>query len=281
MGKYEKEVKVLDIDKKNIEEKLVELGAHKKEESLQQIYVYDLPSIYARFYDCILQLKKCSKPYEFEVCRNKLEGVLNEIDNLITSEEQEKLREEGFGDSLSNLLKYTNNMELLEKFSNKSIVDIVKIYGINPNKWVRLRRTNDKTTLTIKHILNPNIQGQDKIQRVIETEMEVPSIEIGNDILNQLGFSFRNCQEKYRTTYDFEGVEIDIDSWPLIPTYIEIENDSEKVIESVIQRLGLGEKEIISCNTADVYKKYGIDIYQFRELKFPQREEKQVDSREE
>ena len=268
MGKYEKEVKILDINKEKIEEKLFELGAIKKEEGLQQIYVYDLQSIYARFYDCILQLKKCSKIYEFEVCRNKLEVILNEVDNLITNEDREKLKQTTSYNYFCNLLYNTNNEKLLETFTDIRIINIIKEYGVNQNKWVRLRKTNNKITLTIKHILKNGDKTDKKIQKVMETEMEVPSIEICNEILNQLGFSFRNYQEKYRTTYDFNNVEVDIDSWPLIPTYMEIENDSEEIIESVIQKLELGEKEIISCNTTDVYKKYGIDIYQYRELKF-------------
>lgn len=55
MEKLEKEVKILDINKTMLEKTLRELGAEKLEESLQKIYVYDLPSIYARFYDCIMQ----------------------------------------------------------------------------------------------------------------------------------------------------------------------------------------------------------------------------------
>ena len=272
MGKFEKEVKILDIDKKMIEKKLVELGAQKKEESMQQIYVYDLPSIYARFYDCLLQLKKSIKPYEFEVCRNKLEGILREVDNLTGTKEQEILEQEGYNKTLSNLLRSTSNSELLTTLSSKCIVDIVKEYGINPNKWVRLRKSGDKTTLTVKHILKPSNESN-KIQNVIETEMEVPSIEEANDMLNQLGFSFRNYQEKHRVRYNFEDLEIDIDSWPLIPTYMEIECESEDHIDSIVKKLELENKKVVSCNTADVYKLYGIDLYQFRELKFPQKEE--------
>jgi len=150
------------------------------------------------------------------------------------------------------------------------IIDIINNYEINPNKWVRLRRTNNKTTITVKHILNPKTQEMQKmsIQSVLETEMEVPSMEIGNSLLEQLGFSFRNYQEKERETYVLDGVEIDIDTWPMIPTYIEIENDSESKIKEIIEKLGLENNEIVSCNTEDVYKKYGIDLYQFRELRF-------------
>lgn len=277
MGKLEKEIKILNVDKNKIESVLSKLGANKIEESLQQIYVYDLPSIYARFYDCLLQLKQCKKTYEFEVCRSKLYGILTEIDNLTTDEEQEKLEQLTSVKYLRELLVRTKNEDLLSRFSSKGITEIVKQYGINPNKWVRLRNTNGKVTITIKHILNPDIQANSdsQIQKVMETEMEVPSIEDANNILEQLGFAFRNYQEKNRVTYDFNGVEVDIDSWPLIPTYVEVENDSEDVINDTIKQLELQEHEIVSCNTADVYKKYGIDLYQFRELRF---QSKEIDS---
>lgn len=279
MGKLEKEVKILNVNKNAITRVLDEIGARKIEESLQQIYVYDLPSIYARFYDCLLQLRQCDKSYEFEVCRNKLQEILTEVDNLTTAEEQEKLEQETSVKYLIDLLNRTNNEELLSRLSDKNIVETIKKYGINPNKWVRLRKTNGRTTLTIKHILNPEVQAEkgSKIQKVMETEMEVPSIEEANNILKQLGFSFRNYQEKKRETYSVDGVEVDIDSWPLIPTYIEIENDSEKVILDTVKKLRLQDHEIVSCNTADVYKKYDIDLYQFRELRFIQRESKTED----
>ena len=279
MGKLEREVKILGVNKIELERMLEQLGAEKVEECLQKIYVYDLPSIYARFCDCLLQLKRVNKPYEFEICRNKLQGVLNEVDNLTTGEEQRKIEETASTRYLVDLLNRTNNEDLLDRFSNKSIVEIIKKYGINPNKWVRVRETNGRTTITIKHILNPDLQkdSKEEIQRVMETEMEVPSIEEVNSILEQLGFSFRNYQEKNRATYSVDGVEVDIDSWPMIPSYVEIENDSNELIKSTIERLGLQEHEIVSCNTADVYKKYGIDLYAFRELRFVQRENEGID----
>ena len=73
---------------------------------------------------------------------------------------------------------------------NWDIIKIIKQFSINPNKWIRLRETNGKTTITIKHILNEELQAEygTKMQPVLETEMEVPSIESGNAILEQLGF---------------------------------------------------------------------------------------------
>ena len=270
MEKLEKEVKILEVNKNELEKRLSRINAKKKEESLQQIYVYDLPSIYARFYDCLLQLKNIDKPYQYEICRDKLQKVLIEVDNLTTEEEQETIEQGNSTKSLVELLNKTQNENLLSRFSDEKIVEIVKKYKINPNKWVRLRKTNEKTVLTIKHILNADMQANNNVnmQKVMETEMEVPSIEEANSILEQLGLSFRNYQEKNRITYEVDRVEVDIDTWPLIPTYVEIENDSTELIQSIIKKLELQEHEIVSCNTVDIYNKYGIDLYQFRELKF-------------
>ncbi len=270
MKKLEKEVKILEVNKNELEKRLSRINAKKIEESLQQIYVYDLPSIYARFYDCLLQLKNIDKPYQYEICRDKLQKVLIEVDNLTTEEEQETIEQGNSTKSLVELLNKTQNENLLSRFSDEKIVEIVKKYKINPNKWVRLRKTNEKTVLTIKHILNADMQANNNVnmQKVMETEMEVPSIEEANSILEQLGLSFRNYQEKNRITYEVDRVEVDIDTWPLIPTYVEIENDSTELIQSIIKKLELQEHEIVSCNTVDIYNKYGIDLYQFRELKF-------------
>ena len=270
MKKLEKEIKVLDINKNEIEKRLGEIGAKKVEESLQKIYVYDMPTIYGRFYDCLLQLKLAKKEYEYEVCRNKLQGVLIEVDDLLTNEVKGEIEKNTSMKKFEDLLNSIDNNQLLEEFSNDWIVNIIKQFGYNPNKWIRLRETNGKTTLTIKHIFNTNntSTNNSKIQKVIETEIEVPSIVEANNLLEQLGFFYRNYQEKYRVTYNVDGVEVDIDSWPLIPTYIEIENDSEKVIQETIDKLGLNGYEIVSCNTDDIYIKYGVDLYKHRELKF-------------
>ena len=249
MSKIEKEVKVLDIEIEQLKKKLESLGAVLKNDGIQKIYVYDLPSIYSRFYDCMMQLEKCSKPYDIEVCKSKLRTLFLEIDNLMTLEQQESTFNAIGYKHLNDTLSIQDVDRLKETLSKSEIVRLVKQFGINPNKWVRLRETNGKTTITIKHILNEKLQAEfgTKMQPVLETEMEVPSIESGNAILEQLGFSFRNYQEKKRTTYVLDNTEVDIDSWPLIPPYLEVEGESDEQIDSIVRKLALSGKEIVSC----------------------------------
>ena len=57
----------------------------------------------------------------------------------------------------------------------------------------------------------------------MELETVVGDFDVMNDILKELGYNYRNYQENYRIIYSLDDVEISIDSWPLIPTYAEIE----------------------------------------------------------
>ena len=61
----------------------------------------------------------------------------------------------------------------------------------------------------------------------------------------------------------------------LVKDIEEYENGDE-LIQSTIEKLSLQKHEIVSCNTADVYKKYGIDLYAFRELRFTQRKNEEI-----
>ena len=149
------------------------------------------------------------------------------------------------------MLLNTDDVKLKDILCTSEVRKMIKTFDINPNKWIRVRETDGKTTITVKHILNEKLQAEygTNMQPVLETEMEVPSIKSANAILEQLGFAYRNYQEKKRTSYTLDGTEIDIDIWPLIPPYLEIEGKSDEQIHQVVKKLGLMDKETISCNT--------------------------------
>lgn len=140
-------------------------------------------------------------------------------------------------------------------------------YDFNPkkeNKWVRLRTNGKINTLTIKEITNNKA-----IDGTNELEIEVSDFTKANEILNQLGYIYRNYQENKRTTYTLDGVEIDIDSWPMIPTYVEIEGKSKEDVYNIIDKLNLPKKDITYLDVTGIYNDiYNIDVLSIKELKF-------------
>ena len=138
-------------------------------------------------------------------------------------------------------------------------------YHNNSKKWIRVRQTNDKTTIAVKHILADN---GTKFQQMLETEIEVPSLNEANNLLEALGYAYKSYQEKERVTYVLDGYELDIDTWPGIPTYVEVEGTSEKELDKLLKKLGYSFKDTISCTADEVYEKYGLSMFDNRELKF-------------
>lgn len=139
-------------------------------------------------------------------------------------------------------------------------------YEFNPNiyeKWIRLRTDGTNTTLTIKEIKDYTITG------TYEKEINVSDFETTNDILKDLGYNPKNYQENMRTRYILDGVEIDIDTWPLIPTYLEIEGKSEEDVYLMLEKLNIAKSEAITLDVEGIFLKYyGIDVSKIPSLKF-------------
>lgn len=141
-----------------------------------------------------------------------------------------------------------------------------RIYNFNPasdGKWIRLRTDGKNTTLTIKEIKSQEIDGTEEI------EIQVSDFETTNTMLNKLGYKSHTYQENKRTRYILDNVEIDIDTWPYIPTYVEIEGKSTEAVKNMINKLGLEDRKITSIDVQGVFKKfYKIDIAKKEEVKF-------------
>ena len=157
-------------------------------------------------------------------------------------------------------------VNLLEENNAKFVGDWLQMrycYDFHPvkeNSWIRLR-TNGKTTeLTIKEI------SSDKIDGTKEAEIIVSDFKSTDEILNKLGYSARSKQENRRIRYMLDGVEIDIDFWPLIPTYVEFEGPSEQSILNVCKKLQIDTSKLTSLDVASIYKHYGYDLSDLHEI---------------
>ena len=135
---------------------------------------------------------------------------------------------------------------------------------ILPNKWIRLRTNGKKTTLTIKEI-----KDKTAIDGTMELETFVGDFDVMNDILKELGYRYRNYQENYRIIYSLDNVEISIDSWPLIPTYAEIEGKTNEDVVMALEKLGYTLDDATTLDVTSIYNEiYGIDLLKIKELKF-------------
>ena len=128
-------------------------------------------------------------------------------------------------------------------------------------KWIRLRTNGIKTTLTIKDIVSSKIDG------TRELEIEVSDFENANMILNELGYEDKGYQENRRCQYVLDDVEIDIDDWPHIPTYLEIEGPSEERVYEVLKLLDYSIEDTTTKDIEGIYLDYGYELSKNYDLK--------------
>jgi len=154
-----------------------------------------------------------------------------------------------------------NEEKIIEKLNNcgaKFVGDWLQIRycydfnPVNPNSWIRLRTNGKETTLTIKEIQDKSISGTK------EWEIEVSDFVVADQMLNKMGYKARSKQENRRIRYLLDGVEIDIDFWPMIPSYLEFEAESEEQIKQVCRKLGIDFSELVTLDVSSIYDKYGI-----------------------
>lgn len=272
------EVKVLDINLDEIEKKLLEIGAKRISDNIQRILTYDFRDISSEYQSILYDLNNHISEKIVNHAISRLKQLFFDLDDLINEKDidgNERKAIERIFNSQS-LKEYIDNAifdeNLISKLNSNEFISIVEKYNINPNKWIRLRQTGDKTTITVKHILNrkTNKSGvrEHSISSVLEYEIYIDDFDKGREVLELLGYYHKNYQEKRRITYRLDDDEIDIDFWPHIPPYMEIEGKNENEVYDIMSKMGLNKDSAKIMNADDVYTYYGIDMYSYKELKF-------------
>lgn len=139
------------------------------------------------------------------------------------------------------------------------------VYDIDPadpSRWMRLRDTGTQATLCVKEI------GSDAIGGTRETETVVGDFETTNELLGRLGYTPKAYQENRRHSFTLDGARLEIDTWPRIPAYLEIEADSRAEVVRMAALLGYTEAELTGENTTKVYARYGTELATITDLRF-------------
>lgn len=146
----------------------------------------------------------------------------------------------------------------LEKLGAQKVFDerllrrcVYDSFSGGANEWIRIRDEVDKVTMTYKNILANKVDG------VKEIELIIDSFEKGRDFLKALGLKERAYQESKRIRYNIpsENVEFDIDTWPGLEPWIEIEAKSEDTVRKYARLLGFKWKDAMFGSADLVYEK--------------------------
>ncbi len=120
------------------------------------------------------------------------------------------------------------------------------------NRFARVRKSGDTVTLSYKEHRTHTIDG------TFEIELHVDDYEKAALLLEATGLKVYRRQQKKRHTFTLDGATFDIDTWPRVPTYIEIEGDSEEKVKKAAAAIGLDYSKAVFQNASfvieEIYK---------------------------
>ena len=133
----------------------------------------------------------------------------------------------------------------------EEIIAYSKEWADYKRMFLKIRKTKNGVFMTYKHQREDTVDGTEEIQ------LKIDDFEKAITFLKRLGFDYiMRHQQKKRHSFELDGVTIDIDTWPKIPTYVELEGKSEQKLKDVAAKLGLDWQKAVFENPRIVMEKY-------------------------
>lgn len=172
-------------------------------------------------------------------------------------------------EKLETKLKEIGAEKVGEFFYRRISFDFPDLSLATKGAWVRLRDEGDRVTLTWKRRLGMKAQdGSQSDDGMEEVETIVGDFDSAADILRKIGLKDKFFQENRRKRWKKGTVEFDIDSWPLLNPYLEIEAHSWEAIDLAIHELGLNPKDKKIFSTGQIYSMNGINELDYDKMGF-------------
>ncbi|MEK7595322.1 MAG: CYTH domain-containing protein [Patescibacteria group bacterium] len=98
--------------------------------------------------------------------------------------------------------------------------------------------------------------GKETIKLVVSRKQEAL------DFFNRLGLNPVAEVKSHRTSFEWEGIDFDLDEFPQLAPFLEIDlGDSSLTLDGVLEKLSLKSNEVVTLSTKEIFKKFGLDYF--------------------
>lgn len=118
--------------------------------------------------------------------------------------------------------------------------------------YVRIRDEGDKVTMSAKQYATDGKMDSQK-----EYETTVKDFDTTQQILLSAGLTQTGFQENKRETWEMpDGTLVELETWPQLPNYLEIEGKSEDAVKKTASLLSLDWDDHIVQSNDYLYSKH-------------------------
>ncbi len=86
------------------------------------------------------------------------------------------------------------------------------------------------------------------------------------DFFYAMGLEAISIVSQYRISYELGKIDFDIDKFPAIPAFLEIDikclEEEGYTLDALLKTLGLEDNKVVVMGTEDIHKLYGIDYFE-------------------
>jgi len=137
------------------------------------------------------------------------------------------------------------------------------------HSWLRLRDEGEKITLSFKKRLGVDSSGVGANDSGMEeVEIVVNDFDKTAELILKLGFIEKHYAENKRIRWEKDGIEFDIDTYPDLNPYLEIESSSWGKVDEAIRLLELDPKDKKIFSTNQIYALAGIKVAELKRITF-------------
>lgn len=114
--------------------------------------------------------------------------------------------------------------------------------------WVRLRDEGNKMTLSYKQLHDRTLHGTKEVNVIVGDFAATESFLIA------IGLEQKSVQQTSRESWLLGDVEIELDEWPWIKPFMEIEAKTEHALLSTAEKLGLDMQNALHGSVEVAYQ---------------------------
>ncbi len=145
-------------------------------------------------------------------------------------------------------------------------IGALKVYD-DERTWIHfdyrdksLSKSKKELRLTLEDKLKLSLSQFTKGNKKETIKLFVSREEELTDLFKGLGLIPISKCKSYRTSYEWEGIDFDIDEFPKIPTFMEIDlANTDQKLSDILKLLDLKDKKITKKGTLEIYRRYGFD----------------------
>jgi len=105
-------------------------------------------------------------------------------------------------------------------------------------KYLRVRKVNDEVTITYK---SPTKESEMSNRK--EIEIKVDDFDKAISLIEKIGLNKDKIFEKNRSHYELKNIHFELDTLKDIPTFLEIETQTEQEMKEICLKLNLNISE--------------------------------------